>query len=244
MKGRLFLLPATLGGDRPEDVIPPAVFGYVAHVRHFAVEELRSARRFLSSVGFRGMMDSLEFYPVNEHSSREDIESAFSVLLSGHDMALVSEAGLPAVADPGAALVGLAHAHGVEVVPFSGPSSLMMALMSSGMNGQRFSFHGYVPVNSARRKEKIRDMETVSARLGETEIFIETPYRNDSLLKDILDTCRPGTMLCVAAGLTLPEQFIRTKSIEAWRKEGISIGRRPCVFLLQAGNVQTERYDR
>lgn len=235
MNCRLYLLPAPLGDNPPEEVIPGDVFRRIASVEHFAVEDVRSARRYLSRIGFRGRIDSLSFYEVNEHSSHEDIENAFRPLLSGSDMVLVSEAGLPAVADPGASLVAMAHNAGIDVVPLSGPSSLMMALMSSGMNGQCFAFSGYVPVKPDARKRRIRELEMRSRKYSETEIVIETPYRGDSLLKDILEVCDPSTRVCVAADITLPDQFIRTMTVAQWRRAGaVPLARRPAVFLIYA----------
>ena len=147
---------------------------------------------------------------------------------------MLSEAGLPAVADPGASLVRLAHIHDIEVVPLVGPSSLMLALMSSGMNGQCFAFTGYLPVKEQQRKESLRKLEQLSSRMGQTQIIIETPYRNDALLKNMLAVCNDSTRICVAADITLPSQYIKTKTVEQWRKNPIEIGKRPCVFVLSA----------
>lgn len=235
MISRLFLIPSPLGDNNPLEVIPQPVLELLGTISHFAVEEVRTARRYLSASGLKGRMDSLNFYEINEHSTPEEIEAVYSVLASGHDMALISEAGLPAVADPGSQLVALAHAGGVEVIPFVGPSSLMLALMASGMNGQRFTFYGYVPVRQEQRRNVLRDIERRSARDGETGIMIETPYRNDSLMADILGVCRPSTRVCVAADITLPTQYIRTQTVAQWKKSPTVIGKRPCVFLIYAG---------
>lgn len=234
MNCRLYLVPAPLGDNPPEEVVPPYVFGQIAHVAHFAVEDVRTARRYLSRIGFKGRIDSLSFYEVNEHSTPEDIEAVAAVLTRGEDMALISEAGLPAVADPGAALVALAHKADVEVVPLSGPSSLMMALMSSGMNGQCFAFAGYVPVKTDERRKRLKELEARSRKYSETEILIETPYRSDALLRDILAVCDPATRVCVAAGITLPDQMIRTWTVAQWKKAGLTIDKRPAVFLIYA----------
>ncbi|HIZ87023.1 MAG TPA: SAM-dependent methyltransferase [Candidatus Coprenecus pullistercoris] len=234
MSSRLYLVPAPLGDNPPSEVIPAFVHASIAHVRHFAVEDIRSARRYLSASGFKGMIDSLSFYEVNEHSSQEDVESAFRILESGEDMALISEAGLPAVADPGAALVALAHKADMEVVPLSGPSSIMMALMSSGMNGQCFAFAGYIPVKGDERRRRLKELEARSRKYSETEIMIETPYRSDSLFKDILAVCEPSTRVCVAADITLADQYIRTRTVAQWRKSGLTISKKPAVFLIYA----------
>ena len=234
MSSRLYLVPAPLGDNPPQEVIPPHVFSSIAHIRHFAVEDIRSARRYLSSIGFRGMVDSLSFYEINEHSSQEDIEGIFKVLESVGEMALISEAGLPAVADPGAALVALAHKADVEVIPFSGPSSLMMALMSSGMNGQCFAFAGYIPVKGEERRKRLRELESRSRKYSETEIMIETPYRSDSLFQDILAVCGPSTRICVASDITLPDQSIRTRTVAEWRRCPLTLSKKPTVFLILA----------
>ena len=198
------------------------------------MEDIRSARRYLSRIGFRGMVDSLSFYEINEHSSQEDIEGIFKVLESVGEMALISEAGLPAVADPGAALVALAHKADVEVIPMSGPSSLMMALMSSGMNGQCFAFAGYLPVKPEQRRRSIKELEARSRKYSETEIMIETPYRSDALFQDILAVCGPSTRVCVASDITLPEQSIRTRTVAEWKRYPLTISKRPTVFLILA----------
>lgn len=234
MKNKLFLVPAPLGDNAPEEVIPSAVPKAIAHVRHFAVEEIRTARRYLSKIGFKGQIDGLSFYEINEHSAYRDLEEMFGVLASGEDMALISEAGLPAVADPGAALVAFAHSRGVQVVPFVGPSSLMLALMASGMNGQCFAFTGYLPVKQEERKKRIRNLEIRSKKNNETQIIIETPYRGDALLADILSVCDAGTRICVAANLTMPDAFVRTASVNEWKASPVEIGKRPAVFLIMA----------
>ncbi len=234
MNCRLYLVPAPLGDNPPEEVIPAYVFGQIAHITHFAVEDVRTARRYLSRVGFKGRIDTLSFYEINEHSSQEDIEAVARVLADGTDIALISEAGLPAVADPGAALVALAHKADVEVIPLSGPSSLMMALMSSGMNGQCFAFAGYIPAKTDARRKRIKELEARSRKYSETEIIIETPYRSDALFQDIVSLCDPSTRVCVASGITLPGQSIRTRTVAQWRKSGLTVGKVPSVFLIYA----------
>jgi 16S rRNA (cytidine1402-2'-O)-methyltransferase len=197
------------------------------------VEELRTARRFLSAYGLRGRIDGLDLHELNEHTPPAQVE-AMLPLFEGQDVGLMSEAGLPAVADPGAALVALCHRHGIEVVPLVGPSSLMLALMASGLNGQSFAFRGYVPAKTEERRTALRELEKQSRALAQSQILIETPYRNDALFADMLQLLSPATRLCVAADLTLPTQFIRTKPVAAWRREPVTIGKRPCVFILLA----------
>ena len=198
------------------------------------VEEVRTARRYLSKAGLKGKIDGLEFYELNEHTEAATVESYLNFFNDGNDVALISEAGLPAVADPGAQLVALAHRHGIEVIPAVGPSSLMMSLMASGLNGQSFAFCGYIPAKTDERKSKLKLLEKVSGQLKQTQIIIETPYRNDSLFKDMLSTCSPSTRLCIAANITMPDAYIKTKTIAQWKKEVITIGKRPCVFLILA----------
>lgn len=231
MNGRLFLIPTPLGDYSPSRVLPAPVLELLPSIRLYFVEELRSARRFLSAAGLRGHIEEIELHELNEHTSREQIEQ-YALLLGTRDAALISEAGLPAVADPGALLVELAHRRGVEVVPQVGPSSLMMALMSSGMNGQCFAFTGYLPVKKEDRRNAILSLEKTSIRQRQSQIIIETPYRNDSLMEDLLSVCRPTTRICVAADITLPSQFIRTRNVAQWRKEPVVIGKRPCVFVV------------
>lgn len=236
-KAKLYLIPTPLGEYAPSDVLPAPVLERIVALRLFFVEELRTARRFLSAAGWKGHVEELELLELNEHTPREQIE-AYAARLGEQDAGLISEAGLPAVADPGALLVELAHRKGVEVVPMVGPSSLMLALMASGMNGQCFAFTGYLPVKSPARREAITTLERTSARLSQSQIIIETPYRNDSLLADLAEACHPSTRLCIAADITCPTQLIRTQTIEAWRKElkkGFAIGKRPCVFIVLAG---------
>ncbi len=235
MSNKLYLLPAPLGDNAPEEVITSFAMSSIGHIKHFAVEDIRSARRYLSKIGFRGRIDELSFYEINEHSAAKDISAAFAPLKAGEDMALVSEAGLPAVADPGAGLVELAHIHDIEVVPFVGPSSLMLALMSSGMNGQCFAFAGYIPAKTEERRKRIKELEMRSKKFSETEIMIETPYRSDAIFTDLINVCDPNTKICVAADLTLPDQFIKTRRVSEWRKNGLTISKRPCVFLIYAG---------
>ena len=234
MKGKLHLIPTPLGAPDPNDSLPAPLFPLLASVRLFFVEELRTARRFLSAAGLKGRIDTLELLELNEHTPREQIE-AYAARLGEEDAALISEAGLPAVADPGALLVALAHEQGITVVPHIGPSSLMMALMASGLNGQCFAFTGYLPAKTPTRRDAIAQLERTSARLHQSQIIIETPYRNDALLADLLDICRPSTRLCIAADITCPDEFIRTRTVADWRaevKKGFTIGKRPCVFIL------------
>lgn len=233
-KGKLYLIPSPLGENDPAEVIPGPVLKSLEGFRTFVVEEVRTARRYLSKAGLRGKIGDLEFHELNEHTDEATIEGYIRLFDGGNDVALISEAGLPAVADPGAQLVALAHRHGIEVVPCVGPSSLMMALMASGLNGQSFAFCGYIPAKTDERRNRLKTLEKVSAQMRQTQILIETPYRNDSLFADILSVCGASTRVCVACNITMPDAYIKTMKVAQWKKEGLVIGKRPCVFLLLA----------
>jgi 16S rRNA (cytidine1402-2'-O)-methyltransferase len=233
-RGTLYLIPSPLGDNPVEEVIPAYAITKMCSLKYFVVEEISTARRYLSRAGLRGKIEGLQFYELNEHTDSEVARGYVKLLLDGNDVGVISEAGLPAVADPGNILVREAQKHDIEIVPFVGPSSLMMALMASGLNGQCFAFNGYIPVKEGPRKAKIKELETLSKRSTQTQIIIETPYRNDALLADIISVCNGNTMLCIAADITLPTACIKTKSIAEWKEQqDFRIGKRPCVFILQ-----------
>ena len=230
---KLYLIPTPLCPEgSPEAVLPAPVLAILPGLRRFVVEEVRTARRFLSAAGLKGHVQELEFHTLNEHSTPAEVEALLPLFADGASVGLLSEAGLPAVADPGARLVALCHRHGIEVVPLVGPSSLMMALMASGLNGQSFAFVGYVPAKTEERRAALRRLEKQSASLRQTQIIIETPYRNDALFADMLQCLNARTELCVAAGITCPDQFICTRTVAQWKAAPVNIGKRPCVFLL------------
>ena len=232
MKGRLFLIPSPLGDNDPAEVIPAPTLALLQGIGCYVVEEVRTARRYLSRAGLKGRIAELEFHELNEHTSQEEVERLAALFDDGRDVGLISEAGLPAVADPGAALVALCHRRGIEVVPQVGPSSLMLALMASGLNGQSFAFCGYLPAKTEDRRNAIKSIEKTSQSKRQTQLFIETPYRNDAMFSDLLQSCRPSTRICVAANITMPDEFILTKTVAEWKKENPIIGKRPCVFLM------------
>lgn len=234
MKGKLYLIPSPLGDNEPAEVIPGPVLSLLQGLHTYVVEEVRTARRYLSRAGLKGHIDGLEFHILNEHSSEAEVEALKELFEGGQDVGLITEAGLPAVADPGSALVALCHRHGIEVVPLTGPSSLMLALMASGLNGQSFAFVGYLPAKTDERRSAIRALEKDSAAHRQTKIFIETPYRNDSMFTDLLAICSAHTRICIAANITMPDTYIRTKTVIEWKKDKIIIGKRPCVFLILA----------
>jgi len=234
-KGRLFLIPCSLSEDTPpQDVIPAAVIDRIRTLDLFIVENAKSARAFLRACGHPRPLRELAMAELNEHTPPGAVLPLLAPLREGKDAGLLSEAGVPAVADPGACLVAAAHAEGIPVVPLSGPSSIILALMASGLEGQRFRFVGYLPAEAGKRSERIAELERRSAQDDETQVFIETPYRNDALLADLLATCRAGTRLAVAADLTGPGEWIRMTTVEDWRRTPGAIGKRPAIFLLHA----------
>ena len=233
-KGCLYLIPSPLGEGPVEAVLPAGVLAVLPSLKCFVVEEVRTARRFLSAAGLKGHIQELEFHTLNEHTQPQEVEALSGLFDLGRNVGLISEAGLPAVADPGAALVALCHRHGIKVVPLTGPSSLMLALMASGLNGQSFAFAGYIPAKTDERKAAIRRLEKRSLSENQTQILIETPYRNDSLLADLVSTLDPRTRLCVALNITCPDEFIQTRTVAQWKKQLPVLGKRPCVFLFLA----------
>ena len=233
-KGKLYLIPSPLGENAPAEVIPAPVLERLSSIDCFVVEEVRTARRYLSRAGLKGHIEGLEFHELNEHTPLSEIAPLVHLFDGGRDVGLISEAGLPAVADPGAQLVGLCHREGIEVVPLVGPSSLMLALMASGLNGQSFAFVGYIPAKTEERRAAIKRLEKRSAAEHQTQILIETPYRNDALLADLASTCSGKTLITVAANLTQPDAFIRTQSAARWKEHPVTIGKRPCEFLILA----------
>ena len=229
-KGTLFLIPAPIGDGDVETVIPRGTLDILRGLRFFAVEELKTARRYLRKAGITAPMEKLTLFELNEHTSKADLPALLQPLLEGSDMGLISEAGVPAVADPGADLAALAHSRHIKVVPLTGPSSLLLALMASGLNGQSFAFNGYLPVKPMERQKRLRQLEKHSITERQTQLFMETPYRNQSLLKDLLAVCSPRTRLCLAVSISTPEEFIKTLTVAEWKKTEIDIHKNPCIF--------------
>lgn len=231
-KGTLYLFPCPIGETRPEDVLPAANFDAMRRVDYFIVEDVRSARRFLSKAGM-APIERLEFAELNEHTRHDEIEELLKPLLAGRDAGVISEAGVPAVADPGADVVAAAHRKGIKVVPMVGPSSILMALMASGMNGQSFAFNGYLPVKPAERAKAVKHFERRALAEGQSQIFIETPYRNGKLFEEFLASCAAETRLTVAADISGAEEFIRTQTIADWKRSPVpDIHKRPAIFIL------------
>ncbi|MFO7852967.1 MAG: SAM-dependent methyltransferase [Bacteroidota bacterium] len=232
LKGKLYLIPVTLGSKDHNYVIPPKVLLLIGSLRKFAVEDVRSARRFLRMVDPEFPIDQSDFMLLDKNTASEDIGKMLRCLNEGSHMGLMSEAGMPGIADPGAKLVIRAHASGVKVIPLTGPSSIFLALMSSGLNGQNFTFNGYLPINKYDRIREIKKLEKM-AREGQSQIFMETPYRNMKLLDDIVTTLSHDTYLCIAASITKPDEYISTRSISDWAKKGLpDINKKPAIFII------------
>ncbi len=230
----LYLIPTTLGETAVEKVLPAEIMLVVRSLRYFVVENTRTARRHLKKIAPEIIIDDLDFKELNEHTQQVGLELLLEPIRKGFDMGILSEAGCPGVADPGADLVKIAHEKGIRVVPLVGPSSILLSLMASGMNGQNFAFIGYLPVKPLERTNAIRDIERNSGRDKQTQIFIEAPYRNTKLLTDLLSVCNASTRLCIAVDLTLDSEFVVTKTIADWKKALPDINKRPAIFLLQS----------
>lgn len=228
----LFLIPVTLGETDHRKVLPDYNREITSRIRHFIVEDIRTARRFLKKSNPAIVIDDIQFYELNTHTSPEQVSGYLTPLSKGEDVGLISEAGCPAVADPGADIVALAQQKNYRVVPLVGPSSLLMALMASGFNGQNFAFNGYLPIDAVARTERIRTLETRIYAEQQTQLFIETPYRNNKLIEDIVRICRPATKLCVAANLTCGDEYIRTRPVKEWAGNIPDLNKKPTLFLL------------
>lgn len=237
--GALYLIPCTLGDTPADQVLPQHVIGIARTLRHYVVEQPKTARQFLSALKHEQPIQSLHFSALNEHTKAGELAELLSPLLAGNDVGLLSEAGCPGIADPGAELVELAHQKDIRVIPLVGPSSILLALMASGLNGQRFAFHGYLPIAEADRNSAISTLETESFLRGQTQLFIETPYRNDKLFAALLALCRPSTRLCVATDISLATEQIQTRSIAEWKtKPAPHLNKRPSLFLFLAKSAR------
>ena len=234
MSGVLYLIPSLLGPEGLPAAMPPQVLDTIRALTHFVAESAKSARQFLKQVGMPRPLAQLAIAELSEHTRTERIPELLVPLRGGHDVGLLSEAGCPSIADPGAELVAAAHREGLRVAPLVGPSSLLLALMGCGLNGQRFCFHGYLPVQRAAREQTIRQIESESAARGATQLFIEAPYRNNQLVAALLATLRPMTRLCLAVDLMQPTEAIATRTVQSWKANVPNLDRRPTVFLLLA----------
>lgn len=232
MQPALFLIPVTLGETSVEQVLPSYNKDIILQIRHFIVENIRSARRFLKKVDSNINIDELTFYELNKHTNPEQIESYLHPLANGFHVGIISEAGCPAVADPGSDIVAIAQKKNYKVIPLVGPSSILLSLMASGFNGQSFAFQGYLPVDNAERVKKIKQLENYIHRDHQTQIFIETPYRNQKLVEDIVKHCIPSTKLCIAMNITCENEYIKTLPVKQWAKQLPDMGKQLCIFLL------------
>ncbi|WP_424494387.1 SAM-dependent methyltransferase [Salinimicrobium sp. GXAS 041] len=231
--GKLYLLPTTLGDNSPLEVLPVSVKQMVEKLDHFIVENEKTARRAIKNLVPEKSQPSLKFSLLNKHTDHLDIPSLLNPCKEGTDIGLLSEAGCPGVADPGAEVVKIAHSEGIKVVPLVGPSSILLAMMASGMNGQNFAFNGYLPIDKAARKNEIKNLERLSLEKNQAQVFIETPYRNNKMLEDLLQQLHPATRICIACDITLETEYIVTKPVSGWAKTKVDLHKRPTIFILQ-----------
>jgi 16S rRNA (cytidine1402-2'-O)-methyltransferase len=232
METALYLIPVTLGDTSIESVLPSYNKCIILEIKYFIVEDIRSARRFLKKVDKDIDIDQLNFFPLNKHTSTNDISGYLKPLQEGNSMGVISEAGCPAVADPGADVVAIAQRNNLKVVPLVGPSSIILSVMGSGFNGQSFAFHGYLPVEPGDRTRRIKELEQRVYSENQTQLFIETPYRNNKMAEDIIKSCRTTTRLCIAANITCPDEYIKTKSVKEWIGKLPDLSKKPCIFLI------------
>ena len=233
--GRLYLVPSLLGPGTPADVLPQRTLDLARGLAHYVVENAKPARQFLKAIGTALPLQAIRIAEIGPDPTAERCAELLAPLLAGHDTGILSDAGCPGIADPGAHVVAAAHRSGITVVPLVGPSSLLLALMASGLNGQRFVFHGYLPVPSPARGDALRRIEAASARHGEAQLFIETPYRNQALLAAVVEHCRAETQLCVAADLTTATESVESATVATWKRRDFArYARRPAIFILQA----------
>ena len=234
MLGKLYLIPTTLGESNPLEVMPISVKKVVEVLDHFIVENEKSARRFIKKITPNKSQPSLNLMLIDKYSDDYETRSYLDVCEQGISVGVLSEAGVPAIADPGASIVKLAHQKGIQVVPLVGPSSILMAMMSSGMNGQNFAFNGYLPIDKSDRKKAIKELEKLSKDKNQSQIFIETPYRNEKMLTDLCTTLQGKTRLCIACDITLPSEYIKTLPIDQWKKTKADLHKRPAIFVIHA----------
>ncbi len=232
--GKLFLIPTTLGLTEPLEVLPLTIKRTIEQIDHFIVENEKTARRFIKKITPRKTQSLLQIFLLNKFTEAEALPGYLTPCLEGKAVGVLSEAGCPAIADPGAMIVKLAHEKGIQVVPMVGPSSIILALMASGLNGQNFAFNGYLPIDSGERKKAIKQLEKRSRELGQTQLFMETPYRNDKLVQELLKTLHGKTRLCIAADITLKTEWIRTYEASQWMGKLPELNKRPAIFAIQA----------
>lgn len=230
--GKLYLIPTTLGEMNPEEVLPVTIQRTLNFISTYIVENEKTARRFIKSVHPEKKQSELEIFVLNKHTGIQDYQEFIRPLLNGQNVGLMSEAGCPGVADPGAVIVKLAHEKGIQVIPLVGPSSILLAVMASGMNGQSFAFNGYLPIDKGEKKLALKNFEKLSFDKNQSQLFIETPYRNNKLLEDLLVILQPNTHLCIACDITLPTEYIKTYLVKDWKKQKVDLHNRPCIFII------------
>ncbi|MEJ4087798.1 SAM-dependent methyltransferase [Galbibacter orientalis] len=233
-KGKLYLIPTTLGEVEPLEVLPLSIKRVIENLDFYIVENEKTVRRFIKRISPKKSQPSLKIQVLNKYTLPEEIPTFITPCLNGYDVGIISEAGCPGVADPGADVVAIAHDKGVQVVPLVGPSSILLALMGSGMNGQSFAFNGYLPIDKAEKKKALKDLEKRSKELDQSQIFMETPYRNDKLLADLTTILAANTQLCVATDITLNTEYIKTQSVSQWKGANVDLHKRPTIFILHA----------
>lgn len=231
-KGNLYLIPVTLGDSNPADVLPQTVYRSIELLSVFVVENSKDARKFIKAVNPEKKQSELVLFELNKHTDTKEITSFIQPMLEGKDMGLMSDAGCPGVADPGAVVVKMAHEKGIKVIPLVGPSSILMSMMASGMNGQSFTFNGYLPIDKSEKKNALKNLEKWSFERNQSQLFIETPYRNNQIVEDMLQILNPQTRLCIACDISLPTEFIQTKPIALWKKSKPDLHKRPCIFII------------
>ncbi|WP_300567199.1 SAM-dependent methyltransferase [Flavobacterium sp.] len=230
--GKLYLIPTTLGEMNHEDVLPQTIKRSIDFIDYYIVENEKTARRFIKTVHPEKKQPELNLFLLNKHTETKEHLEFIKPLLEGKNVGLMSEAGCPGVADPGAVIVKIAHEKGIQVVPLVGPSSILLAIMASGMNGQSFTFNGYLPIDKSEKKQALKGLEKLSFDKNQSQLFIETPYRNNKLLEDILQTLQPNTNLCIACDITLPTEYIKTMSVNLWKKQKVDLHNRPTIFII------------
>jgi 16S rRNA (cytidine1402-2'-O)-methyltransferase len=230
--GKLYLIPTTLGEMNPEDVMPQTIKRSIDFIDDYIVENDKTARKFIKSIAPDKKQAELRLSLLNKHTEVTDYQNMIQPLLEGRNVGLMSEAGCPGVADPGAVIVKLAHEKGIQVVPLVGPSSILLAIMASGMNGQSFTFNGYLPIDASEKKSTLKQLERISFEKNQSQLFIETPYRNNKIFEDMLATLQPNTHICVACDITLPTEFIKTLTVNDWKKNKVDLHKRPCIFII------------
>lgn len=236
-KGMLYLIPTVLGETPPSEVLPDSVLKVIKNLKYYIVENARTARRFLKKAGTTVPLDEIVFFELNKHTKEQEIAGFIEPAMAGNDTGLLSEAGVPCIADPGSVIAALAHRKGIRVIPLTGPCSLILALMASGLNGQSFTFHGYLPVKQDRRTGMVKKLEKNSGYYRQAQIFMETPYRNMQMLETIISVCKPDTLLCIACDITLGSEFIATRTVGEWRKKRPDIHKRPAIYIIQSRNT-------